>query len=79
MELDQRFSEIGAAWMTGSGPSPWSTSVTKGAVSLLVAVVAIDIAVHLIVAVLPVLIPIAIGLAVVYSAWLFHRRNSSKW
>lgn len=66
--------------MTGPGPLPTSgSSLRKWAISILVAVVAVDVAARLFVAELPVLIPLGVGLFVVYVLWRLHRRNSSEW
>ena len=72
-------SAVGTGAMNTQGPSPWSSSLRKGAVSILVAVVAVDIAAHLFVAALPVLIPVGIALSAIYAVWHLHRRNRSGW
>lgn len=60
-------------------PRRWSTALLKFAISVLVAVVSLNLAVRLLLAIAPVLLGIIIAVLVSYITWSIVRFRRSRW
>ena len=60
-------------------PQKWSTSLLRFALSVLVTVIALNMALHLLLAVAPVLIGVGIAVSCGYACWLIVRFRRSRW
>ena len=60
-------------------PQKWSTSLLRFALSVLVTVIALNMALHLLLAIAPVLIVVGIAVLCGYIGWLIVRFRRSHW